>query len=224
MRIGMYLLRRHTFLYSLYWSVMYLVLVGFLVSFEVFGPWILQTPSASAWSLAVNVAPGWFAFVMGIITASSHMPIAIANGVTRRDFSIGAGVFALATVCLFEILKMVGLAVEALVFHATGLMDRLTVPFPWPTVGGVLSDMAKGLGFMLSGWLIALVFYRLRIWWALLLAPLAGIPLSGGMELISYEATWSLELHWTFLGGIVAVSAVVAYLAAQGLAVKPKKA
>lgn len=218
MRICLHLLRRHALLYSLYWSVMFAVLAGFLTSFEVFGHWIVQTEYASAWLLAVNAAPGWFVFVMGIVVATVHLPIGIANGVTRRDYCAGAALFAIATCVLFELAKVVGLLVEALAYNINGIMDEVTVPYPWPTVDSTLAGILGSLGFMLTGWLIALVFYRLRIWWALVLAPLASLPLSGnGMKYTS------IQVHWSVVLAVVAVWAVAGYLAARGVALKPKK-
>lgn len=220
MRIGLYLLRRNVFVYAIYWAVMYSVLMVFMGTFDVFGPWILDTDRASAWSLTTDVAPGWFMFVMGIIAAVMHLPIAIAHGVTRREFTVGAGVFALATAVLFQAMKTLGTLLEAMAYGSRGLMEQLTVPYPWPSVSGALSDMAKGLAFMVSGWLVGLVFYRLRIWWALLVSPLATIPVSVGMGM----AYTPEDLHWTLIAAMIAAAAVAGYLAARGLAVRPKRA
>lgn len=219
MRIGIYLLRRHALLYGFYWAVMFGVLLAFLGSFDLFGPWILQTDSASAWSLAVDVAPGWFLFAMGIVAAVMHLPVAIAHGITRRDFSIGAGVFAVASVALFQLMKIVGLLLEALAYEARGLMDQITRPFPWPTLGGTLTEMSSGLAFMLSGWLVALAFYRLRIWWALLVAPFAMIPVGSGTGTVYTP----FDVPWAFIIAMLAAAAVAGYLAVRGLAVRPKK-
>jgi hypothetical protein len=216
----MYLLRRNALLYAIYWAVMFTVLMVFMGSFDVFGPWILETGRASAWSLTVDTAPGWFMFVMGIISAVMHLPVAVAHGVTRREFTIGAGVFAVATAVLFQLMKTVGTLLEAMVYGSRGLMDQLTEPYPWPTMSGALVDMGKGLAFMLSGWLVALVFYRLKIWWALLLSPFATIPVSAGTGMA--YTPW--DMHWAFITAMLAAAALAGYLTAGGLAVKPKKA
>jgi hypothetical protein len=220
MRIGLYLLRRHTLLYSIYWSVMFGVLVVFLGSFDVFGPWILNTDNASAWSLTIDVAPAWFMFAMGIVAAVGHLPIAIAHGVTRREFCVGAGLFAIATAVIFQVMKVIGLMLEAWAYEVRGMMDTLTQPYPWPTIGSSLTEMGKGLAFMLGGWMVALVFYRLRVWWALLLSPIATIPVSSGTGMA--YTPW--DVHPAFIAAMLAASAVAAYLAARGLAIRPKKA
>jgi hypothetical protein len=219
-KIGLYLLRRHALIYSIYWSVMFGVLMVFMGTFDVFGPWILETGRASAWSLAIDVAPSWFMLAMGIVAAVMHLPIAIAHGITRRDFCIGAAVFAIATAVIFQVMKIVGLLLEAWAYQARGLMERLAEPYPWPTVGSTLTDMGRGLAFMLGGWLVALVFYRLRFWWALLVSPIATIPVSSGTGMA--YTPW--DVHWAFIGAMLVVSAAAGYLAARGLAVKPKKA
>lgn len=219
MKLGLYLLRRHALLYCFYWSVMFGVLAVFLASFDVFGHWIDQTDQASAWSMTVNVAPAWFVFAMGIVLVAMHLPIAIANGITRRRFCLGAAVFVVATAVLFALMKVVGLVLEAWVYQRKGLMDEITVPYPWPTVGGVLTDVFVYLSFMLAGALVSLVFYRLRIWWALLLAPLATLPLGiSGMRYADFQP------HWTAFAAVAAVWAAAGFLAAQGVAVRPKKA
>jgi hypothetical protein len=220
MRIGLYLLRRHALIYTIYWSVMFSVLLIFVGSFDVFGPWIIQADRASAWSLAVDVAPPWFMFAMGIVAVVMHLPVAIAHGVTRREFTIGAGVFALATVVLFQAMKVLGLLAEVMIYELTGLMDQLTVPYPWPALGATLIDMSKGLAFMLSGWLVGLVFYRLRIWWALLVSPLALLPISSGTG--TAYTPW--DVHWAFITAMLAASATAAYLGARGFALRPRKA
>lgn len=216
MRLALYLLRRHRPIYIIWWSIMFVVLALLVVSLKVFGPWIVKTGYASVWSLPVNAAPGWFFFVIGIILVSTYLPVGIAHGITRRDYAIGAGLFALASAVLFELLKIVGLLLEVLAYELFGIMDEITEPYPWPTLGGSLLDTLGYLGFASSGWLIALVFYRLRIWWALLAAPFAAIPLSSGMEL-------KFDLHWSIEAVIVAVSGIAGYLAVRGLAVKPKR-
>lgn len=216
MRIARHLLRRFRLVYGIYWGVMLLVLVALVTSLEVFGPWVVDAERASAWELAANVAPGWFVFVIGIMLASTFLPIGIAHGMTRRDFALGAGQFAVATAVLFALLKIVGQLLEALAYNMLGIMGEITKPYPWPTLGGALVDVLGYLGFMSSGWLFALIFYRLRVWWALALAPLAMIPLSSAMEM-------NLNLHWSITVVIVAVSGAAAYVAAQGLAVKPRK-
>jgi hypothetical protein len=65
--------------------------------------------------------------------------------------------------------------------------------------------------------LIGLTFYRLPFWWAVPVAPFALLPLMSSMEM-------SFNPHWTLPVAIVAVSAGAAYLAAGGLAIRPKKA
>jgi hypothetical protein len=218
MSVTRYLLRRHAPIYIIWWSIMFTTLVLLVASLQIFGPWIVDADYASAWSLAVNAAPGWFFFVIGILLAGTYLPVGIAHGITRRDFVISAGLFGLISAGLFELMKVIGLLLEALAYNIFGIMDKITEPFPWPTLGGALIDVLKYLGFLSSGWLVALVFYRLRIWWALLLTPFATIPLSAGMEFSSYVPQW-----WAVVA-IVAVSGVASYLAVRGLAVKPKKA
>jgi hypothetical protein len=219
MRIARYLMRRHRLVYGIYWGVMLLVLALLVTSLEMFGLWVLDAEGASAWALAVNVAPGWFVFVIGIILASTFLPVGIAHGITRRDFARGAGLFALATAVLFALLKIVGQLLEALAYNVLGFMEEITEPYPWPTPGGALTDVLSYLGFMISGWLFALIFYRFRVWWALLLAPFAVIPLSSATEM-----GVRLNLHWSVTTLIVAFSGAAAYLATRGLAVKPRKA
>ncbi|HZM78535.1 MAG TPA: hypothetical protein VFC19_22645 [Candidatus Limnocylindrales bacterium] len=223
MSLARYLLRRHRLIFGIYWGIMLLVLAALVTSLKVFGLWIVEAERASAWALAANVAPGWFVFVIGIILASVYLPVGIAHGITRRDFAIGAGLFAVATSVLFELMKIAGQLLEALAYNMFGIMEEIAEPYPWPTAGGALTEVLGYLGFMCSGWLSALIFYRMRIWWALLVAPFAAIPLSGGMEFISTETDWSHKPHWSFITLIVAGSVVAAYLAVRGLALKPKK-
>lgn len=212
MKLGMHLLRRHLLLYSIFWTVLLSLLGGSLVIYEVFGNPIGKE-LASFWSLLANVAPVWFVFVMGIVLASRHLPIGIAHGITRRGFSAGAGVFLLATCVLFGLLNVALRILEA--YKGIAVMDELNLPYPMPTFRSTLSDILLYLAFILSGWLIGLTFYRLPFWWAVAVAPFAVLPLASAME---------PSLHWTLNPAVVAAAGVAAYLAGQGVAIRPRKA
>lgn len=217
MKLGMHLLRRHARLYGWFWGILVAAFTLFLSSLVFLGHWNADNDQASLWSVGGAQAPMWFAFVMGVMLASTHLPVAIANGVTRRDFCVGAAVFAVATSVLFGLLLLIGYLVEMTVFEALGVMDELVNPYPTPTLESTVGEILTFLAFMVTGWLISLAFYRLPVWWAIVAIPFAALPLAGSRGFAPYSPHLALSV------AIVAVGGFAAYLAARRVPIRPRK-
>ncbi len=216
-----HLTRQYGMIYAWFWLIMSIVLMALMMSLDVFGPWVIHTSQMSAWQTAGTQAPMWFLFVMGTMIGSAGLPVIVANGITRREYAAGVGIFALGSSVLFGLLTLVGQGVEILVYRADGIMDVLTAPYPMPTPATLAQGVLARLAFMLTGCVIALSFYRMRVWWAILLAPVAMFPVAAALD-IAYTGGKGLGPLTDFAA--VVVAGTVAYLLVRTVPIKPKKA
>lgn len=207
-----------------FWGIVTLAFTGLMIALATFGVWTGEDEAPTAWGLMSHQTPGWFLFVIGILCATTNLQVVIANGITRRAFTLGAfGFFAVSAV-LFGLLVMLGHAVELAMFQANDVLEQFTVPYPTPTPARWLIAVLTFLGFATSGYLIGLIFYRFPIWLGILLSPLAIVPSGGG--------TWApWGIGWTWQGGEIGLAAlvivagvIVAYLLASTTPVRPRKA
>ena len=103
----------------------------------------------------------------------------MANGVTRRDFLLGAGVFSLVTAVLFAALVPSGRGRRVAAATAFGVAGN---GYPDFSAGEALRDFGHyvpgTIGWLVTGALVAAGFYRYS-WWAglLLIIPFA-LPLA----------------------------------------------
>ncbi len=210
-------------LYLWFWGVMSLFLAGVVTLFVVFRGRAFLDADVTMWQGAQQ-APRWFLFVMGIMIATTALPVAIAHGVTRSTFYAGGLLFAAVSAGLFTLATMGGLAVEGALFVVNGGIERAPEDYPMASVGNALSATSETfialLAFLISGWATGLAFYRLRWWKALPLTPLALMP----MAWTQLPPGSPLALR---LGGPVvalAVAVPLLYLLMRTVPIRPKKA
>lgn len=179
---------RHLFkayrpVYAWFWGIVAVVLAGIAVSFEIFGHYTLDDERVSVWETVGQQGPRWFLFVMGILFVTINLPVVIANGITRRTFYRGAMLFTVFTAAAFALPMTAGFGVEYAVYTANGMMADLPKQYPINSLGEAarytVDSFLVLLAFMLSGWIVGLLFYRLRVWIAIALTPLAALPISG---------------------------------------------
>ena len=222
MTVFQHLFRGYRRVYAWFWGVMTLVFIGLMLSFEMAGPWIADDEHTSAWGLISLQAPGWFLFVVAIIWATMALPVAVAHGVTRKAFCVGAAWFGLLSAVGFGLVMTAGHLLEYEIYQRNGILTLLTAPYPVPTVRGTLWTIVSCAGFLIGGWLIGLAFYRLPVWAAILLIPLFAVPAGGGL-LVPYGAQWpgGREL---FAAIAIGAGTVAAYLLARTTPIRPRKA
>jgi hypothetical protein len=132
----------------------------------------------SVWELVTGQASKYWLLILGISVVATHLKLFVANGVTRHDYLLGAGVFCLATAVAFAALVPIGRGVERLLRSAFGATGN---GYPDYSAGEAVSDFGHyapgALGWLITGALIAAGFYRYS-WWAglLLIIPFA-LPL-----------------------------------------------
>jgi hypothetical protein len=132
----------------------------------------------SIWESSGGQAPRWFLFVMGIMWASVNLPVVIAHGVTRRAYFRGAVLAGAVSSVFFAVFILAGFAIERAILADRGLLIdsyRLNSVADFAVYG--LQVLLSLLTFTLTGWVVGLLFYRLRAWWATLLLPLAMLPI-----------------------------------------------
>lgn len=216
-----HLVRGYRVIFTWFLGGMTLVFAGLMLSFEILGPWILDEEYASAWGLFSTQTASWFLFVVAVTMATVGLPVAIAHGITRREYSIAAGLFGIASAVLFGLVIVGFHGIEYVIFQYNGVTDLLTEPYPVPTVGHGFRTVLNCLGFMLGGWVSGLCVYRLTVWWALLVMPVVALPLFGAMS-VPFGVRWIGDS--VLVAVVIPLGAVAAYLLARDLPLKPRKA
>jgi hypothetical protein len=129
----------------------------------------------SLWQLVAGQAAKYWLLVLGVLLIATHLKLYVANGITRREFLAGAGLFAILAVVVFAALVPIGRGVEWLLWNAFGVAPT---GYPDFTAGEALRDFGHyapgAIGFVVTGALVAAGFYRYT-WWAglLLIIPFA---------------------------------------------------
>ncbi len=214
--------------YLWFWAVMGLFISAIALSFVIFGPYLKHVMEGTIWQGGGQQAPRWFLFVIGIMLATVNLPVIIANGITRRSYFAGATVFSIISAALFALAVMAGFAIERAAFQIHGMQGYLPTRYPLTNLelatayaGEAFLGMAC---FMLSGWIMGLTFYRLRVWVAIVLIPVAAIPLGAVSLPPGSEVGAELATRMALAVGALAVGLLMSYGVARSVPVRPKKA
>ena len=183
----------------------------------------------SLWELITGQATKYWLLVLGLSLAT-QLKLHVANGVTRRRFLLGAGLFGLITAVSFAALVPIGRGVEWLVRNALGVAAN---GYPDFSFGEALRDFAHyapgAVGWLITGALVAAGFYRYS-WWAglLLIVPFA-LPLAIPETLLGLYAAVDTPVarFLPFAAGLTlsllasAAGAVVLRLVTRDVAIRP---
>jgi len=195
-----------------FWSIVTLVVV---VTTAVLAS--VAEVEVSMWFLIAGQAVKWWLLILGVLLVATHLKLFVANGVTRRDFLIGGGVFGGLCAVVFALMVPIGHGVERLVWTAFG-----TPPDGYPAFTAAAALREAGhllpgtLGCLVSGALIAAGFYRFNWWIGLLLVVPGALPLvvADGLlglyaaaevpapRLLPFAAGFALSLAVTVLGAV----------------------
>jgi hypothetical protein len=136
--------------------------------------------------------------------------------------------FTAASAVAFAAAVMVGFVAERAAFEAQGLAAFLPSSYPLNSFTAAASYAGEAFlamwGFMLSGWTIGLLFYRLRVWVALLLILVASVPLGAFGLPPGVEVGKELGTRVALGVASIAVVALLSFLLVRTVPVKPKKA
>jgi hypothetical protein len=131
----------------------------------------------SFWLAIVGSAAKYWTLVVGIMLVSMQMRQFVTNGVTRREFAIGAGLFALIVATAFAAVVVLGHWLEGAMVGAIGERGD---PYPVLSAGELLGEFGRvlpqSLAWMMTGALIAIGFYRFRVRLALIVMVLGAVP------------------------------------------------
>lgn len=224
MTVFRHLLSVHRRLYLGFWAVMSLFFLIIVTLFGAFGDLAFRGVEVTMWEGSANQAPRWFLFVMGIMQVTMTLPVLIAHGITRKAFWRAGLAFVVFSALLFTVLVMVGMGLETALFSANGGVSRLPDTYPMASAGNAVAYTAISFlamaGYMLSGLLIGLVYYRMRVWQAIVLTPLALLPIIGAQ--LPPQSSLTLRLLVPLAAVLLAVPGSFAVM--RTIPVRPKKA
>jgi hypothetical protein len=216
-----------------YWLVMTVsFLIGGLIS-QLIGGGL----DHSIWDYGTQ-SPKYFSSAIGITLAPALFNLLIAHGITRRMFSVAAGILLVGAAAATALLWVVAYQVERVIYDWAGLTQALANPhlFTRTTQAGLIFTefFLLIVAHEAAGWLIGISFYRFGFWKGLLLLPLGVLPAVAAELLL--VAQWLAEaLRSTGyqrpplaigVPGVLAVSALglyFGYLLLRPMALKPAK-
>lgn len=134
--------------------------------------------TTSVWDFA-SYGPKYFLLSLGVMLSTAHLPAYVANGVTRREFALGGGLFIAAVALVSAAVMAAGYLVEGLIYGAAGLPQELTTPHLYTSADQIVLVLVEFalvfLAHLVSGWLIGTAFARLG-WSAIALVVPAALP------------------------------------------------
>jgi hypothetical protein len=132
----------------------------------------------SWWSLVGGEAVRCFMLVLGVTLVATHLRLYVANGVTRRTFLLGAGVFAALHAAGLAGVLLLGRGAEQLLWSAFGSLPADYPRFSPAEAASLLGHVLPGaLAGLVTGALVAAAFYRFTWWVGLLLVVPGVLPL-----------------------------------------------
>lgn len=173
-----YLIGAHGVLAMVVWVPFVVVVTGIAFIIDRYG-----TLDASVWEGAAQV-PRWYALAIMIHVVTTHLPLHIAHGGTRREFSTQLGVFTWGFSGILAGLVTLGFVIESAVY---GVMD-----WPHEVPGYALFDSPTQLGWSFVTFLLVFLvwttavgfvtaaFYRSPGWGSLAILP--GFAMVGTAE------------------------------------------
>jgi hypothetical protein len=134
---------------------------------------------ASVWEFSEQPMR-YFPMSIGVMLVPTLMPAYVANGVTRREFTVGAVLMIIGATLGLAAVGAIGLAVEKWAYGWAGHVPTYTFPhlFDGPeNVVAVVGEFAILISsHMVAGWLIGYTYYRYGGWIGTFLLPLTVLP------------------------------------------------
>jgi len=170
-----------------YWGIMltiYLVIITVILA--------VGDTDVSIWATSGGSAPKYFLMAVGVMLTTVYLPVYVGNGVTRRDYAIGASFYVLGVAAVYAVAMMLGFVLEHAIYTSADLMGGLEEPYPVRSVGDALSTLVAeffvGSIYLVCGWLIGSCFYRFGNWVGIALIPVVLIPAL--ITEIGFDSLW----------------------------------
>ncbi|MET9271310.1 hypothetical protein [Kribbella sp. NPDC003557] len=174
-----------------YWAVMVVALFlgGLLIQLVTSGV------TSSAWDYGTQ-SPKYFSMAVGITVTPAYFALLISQGITRRMFSLAAGIYLAGAAAVTSLLWVLVYQVERLLYAAQDWPDKLTNPhlFTSTTQAGLIfaEFFLLILSHEVTGWLLGITFVRFGVWRGILLLPLALLPAAAAEFLL--VAQWLADV------------------------------
>ncbi|MEU8226674.1 hypothetical protein [Kribbella sp. NPDC048915] len=158
-----------------YWIVMVVALFfgGLLLQLLVDGV------SSSAWDYGTQ-SPKYFSMALGVTVAPACFALLVTQGITRRMFSVAAGIYLIGAAAASALLWVLMYQGERLLYSAAGWPDKLTNNhlFTDTTQAGLIfaEFFLLILSHEVAGWLVGIAFLRFGSWRGIMMLPLALLP------------------------------------------------
>lgn len=177
----------------------------------------------SQWQTAGAGALKYFPLAMAVMLTTVLLPIYVAQGVTRRQFAVGASLFIAVWSALLALAMVVGYAIEAGVYDALGWSQEFDIPHlfdTWTQVHLIVAEYFPLVAIhMMAGWLIGTTYYVFGWFRATLLLPVSLAPVVVVEGLLATSWIGSALEHvesYTPPHVVIAVPAALAVIAATG--------
>jgi hypothetical protein len=216
-----------------YWTVMMVAFFAIGVGFQLATGRLDQ----SMWDYGTQ-SPKYFSMAMGISLAPTYLTLLIAQGITRRMFSVAASIYLTVTGMATSCLWVVVYQAEHLVYSSQGWTQALQNPHLFGDTsqrGLIFTEFfLLILAHEAAGWLLGITFYRFGFWRGVLLLPFALIPaaaaeflliaqwLADALDSIGYQRP-PLAVAVPSILVVSALGLFVGYLLVRPMALKPAK-
>ncbi|RZT20286.1 hypothetical protein EV649_3432 [Kribbella sp. VKM Ac-2569] len=174
-----------------YWAVMVVALFVIGVIFQILSSGV----TSSAWDYGTQ-SPKYFSMAVGITVTPAYFALLISQGITRRMFSVAAGIYLTGAAAATALLWVLVYQVEHVLYASQGWTDKLTNPHLFTStsqVGLVFAEFFLMIvAHEVTGWLLGITFVRFGFWRGILLLPLALVPAASAEFLL--VAQWLADV------------------------------
>ncbi|NIK56753.1 hypothetical protein [Kribbella shirazensis] len=174
-----------------YWAVMVVALFGGGLVIQL----LTSGVTSSAWDYGTQ-SPKYFSMAVGITIFPAYFSLVISHGVTRKMFSVAAGIYLAGAAAATSLLWVVVYQVERGLYAAQGWPEKLTNPhlFTSPSQFGLVfaEFFLLILSHEASGWLLGISFVRHGFWRGILMLPFALLPAAAAEFLL--VAQWLADV------------------------------
>ncbi|MDX3004325.1 hypothetical protein PWY87_21740 [Kribbella solani] len=174
-----------------YWVVMLVALLGVGIVIAL----LTGGVKASVWDYGTQ-SPKYFSMAIGITLTPAFFTLLIAQGVTRRMYSVASGIYLTGTAAATALLWLLAYQAEHALYAGQGWPDKLTNPhlFTNTSQGELIfaEFFLMILAHEVTGWLLGITFFRLGFWRGVLLLPVSLVPAVAAELLL--VAQWLADL------------------------------